>query len=196
MNIHSGVTASKPDKRAAILKGALSLFTERGFHGAAVPEIARAAGVGAGTIYRYFANKEGLANELYRHWKQALGNALLENFPLQATPREQFHQFWRRSIDFAVLNPVAHAFLELHHHADYLDQDSRDLEERLLDQARAIVRVMQQRQAIKSGPAEVIMAIVYGHLLGLVKGAWLGHFDLNETVIEFGERCCWEAIRA
>jgi len=42
------------DKRETILAAALELFVERGFYGTAVPEIAERAGVGAGTIYRYF----------------------------------------------------------------------------------------------------------------------------------------------
>jgi AcrR family transcriptional regulator len=58
MNIHSLVNATAAphvdDKREAILGAALELFAERGFHGTAVPQIADKAGVGAGTIYRYF----------------------------------------------------------------------------------------------------------------------------------------------
>src|SRR5690606_27876447 len=53
------------DKREAILHAALELFVERGFWGTAVPEIAEKAGVGAGTIYRYFESKEALVNALY-----------------------------------------------------------------------------------------------------------------------------------
>ena len=54
------------DKREAIMTAALELFVERGFFGTAVPEIADRAGVGAGTIYRYFESKEALVNEIYR----------------------------------------------------------------------------------------------------------------------------------
>ncbi len=66
------------DKREAILAAALKLFAERGFYGTPVPLIAQGAQVGAGTIYRYFSNKNSLVNELYRHWKSALSQALTE----------------------------------------------------------------------------------------------------------------------
>ena len=72
MSTATAAASSKTDKRGAILEAALSLFVERGFHGTAVPALADRAGVGAGTIYRYFKNKEGLVNELYREWKSAL----------------------------------------------------------------------------------------------------------------------------
>jgi TetR/AcrR family transcriptional regulator, repressor of fatR-cypB operon len=51
-------------KREAILNAALQLFTEFGFHGTAMPQVAERAGVGAGTIYRYFTSKEALVNTL------------------------------------------------------------------------------------------------------------------------------------
>src|SRR5689334_15289154 len=67
------VAGDRGDKREAILAAALELFVERGFYGTAVPEIAERAGVGAGTIYRYFESKETLVNELYREQKMRFG---------------------------------------------------------------------------------------------------------------------------
>lgn len=49
-----------------ILDAALEVFSEFGFHHATVDEIAERADVGKGTLYRYFANKETLFNELVR----------------------------------------------------------------------------------------------------------------------------------
>ncbi|MCY1004056.1 TetR family transcriptional regulator [Nannocystis pusilla] len=48
------------DRRAAILDAAARLFLERGFEGADVQAIARAAGVGKATVYQYFAGKSEL----------------------------------------------------------------------------------------------------------------------------------------
>jgi len=49
-----------PDRRAAILDAAARLFLDRGFEGADVQTIARAAGVGKATVYQYFAGKSEL----------------------------------------------------------------------------------------------------------------------------------------
>jgi AcrR family transcriptional regulator len=56
----------KPSTRAKILDAALDLFSKKGFHSTTVDEIAEHAGVGKGTFYRNFANKEVLFNELMR----------------------------------------------------------------------------------------------------------------------------------
>ncbi|MCF3960767.1 TetR/AcrR family transcriptional regulator [Streptomyces fuscigenes] len=50
--------------RAAILKAARRLFTDRGYDGAGVRDIARAAGVDTRLISRYFGSKEGLFAEV------------------------------------------------------------------------------------------------------------------------------------
>lgn len=47
-------------KRDAILRAAIDVFAERGFFNAQVADIARAAGVAAGTVYLYFHSKDDL----------------------------------------------------------------------------------------------------------------------------------------
>jgi TetR/AcrR family transcriptional regulator, fatty acid metabolism regulator protein len=53
------------DKRARILDAAVRVFAERGFFGATVAEIARAAGVADGTIYLYFKGKDDVLLRLF-----------------------------------------------------------------------------------------------------------------------------------
>jgi AcrR family transcriptional regulator len=48
------------DKRQQIMQGAERVFTDRRFHEITMDEIAQAAAVGKGTIYRYFQDKEDL----------------------------------------------------------------------------------------------------------------------------------------
>jgi AcrR family transcriptional regulator len=50
----------KRDTRRRILMAGLEAFTARGFENCTIDEIARAAGVGKGTVYNYFRAKEDL----------------------------------------------------------------------------------------------------------------------------------------
>jgi hypothetical protein len=54
---------------------------------------------------------------------------------------------------------------------------------------------MQRRQAVKELPVMVIMHVVYGALIGLVRGAWEGRYPLDDEHIAAAETCLWEAIR-
>ncbi len=70
MNIHSvpSLSTARPaaaDKRAAILEAATAIFAERGFFGAQVADIARSAGIAAGTVYLYFRSKDEILTSIF-----------------------------------------------------------------------------------------------------------------------------------
>jgi AcrR family transcriptional regulator len=201
MNIHSYPEMSKlalddTPRRQAILAAALRLFAEKGYHGTAVPEIAERAGVGAGTVYRYFESKEALVNALYQHWKTEYGRALMAGLPLDAPVRRVFRALWVGMCRFARDNPDVMKFLELHHHRSYLDAESRQTELRILEPIHAFVKNAQEQQVLKRGSAELMMAIVYGGFLGLLRAAEDGFIDLNDAAVDEAEQCVWEAIRS
>jgi AcrR family transcriptional regulator len=188
--------ALSDDKAEVILAAALELFAERGFHGTAVPLVADKAGVGAGTIYRYFPSKEALVNAVFQKHKRALGEAILTEFPGDAPPRAQFHHFWSRISAFALEHPTELAFLELHHHRPYLDVTSRELEERVLAPAYAFIAHAQASQTLKPLEPMVLGGIVWGAFTGLVRMAKECRIALSPEIFAQAEQCCWEAIRA
>ena len=53
------------DKYDAILKAAIRMFAQRGFFNAQVADIARSAGVAAGTVYLYFHSKDDLLASIF-----------------------------------------------------------------------------------------------------------------------------------
>ena len=69
------------DKREAILKAATQVFARNGFFQSQVADVARAAGVAAGTVYLYFRSKDDLLVSLFeRTMREAIaeGRAALE----------------------------------------------------------------------------------------------------------------------
>jgi AcrR family transcriptional regulator len=51
-------TTDVPTTRERIIQAALTVFAEKGLHGATVVEIAKSAGITGGAMYRYFDSKE------------------------------------------------------------------------------------------------------------------------------------------
>src|SRR5438034_578304 len=90
----------KPDpppgpKRDAILRAATDVFADRGFFNAQVADIARAAGVAAGTVYLYFRSKDDLLISIFeRSMRDALaeGRAMVE---AERDPRARLRRFAR-----------------------------------------------------------------------------------------------------
>jgi AcrR family transcriptional regulator len=189
-------TRAGADKREAIVHAALELFVERGFYGTAVPEIAERAGVGAGTIYRYFESKEALVNVLFREQKLGFASLVLDKFPATAPTREQFQVLWMRMAKFAIANPKAFIFLELHHHAPYLDAASRAVEQRMHDLILHVVGSAQARHELKVGSPRLLMGIVIGAFVGVIRSCIEIDQPLDQADWVLAEQCAWEAIRS
>jgi AcrR family transcriptional regulator len=183
------------DKREAIMQAALELFVERGFFGTAVPEIADRAGVGAGTIYRYFESKEALVNAIYREEKVRFAHLVVDDFPAAAATREQFRTLWTRMARYAVTHPQSLMFLELHHHARYLDDQSRAVEQRMLDLFIAVVSNAQRRGELKAGSPRLVIGLVMGAFVGVIRSCVEVDQPLAEADWAFAEQCVWEAVR-
>jgi TetR/AcrR family fatty acid metabolism transcriptional regulator len=63
------------DKRDALLRAAIDTFAARGFFNAQVADVARAAGVAAGTVYLYFRGKDDLLTSIFeRTMKEAIAD--------------------------------------------------------------------------------------------------------------------------
>ena len=185
-----------PGRKDQILEAALRLFAERGFHGTSMPELAAAAGIAPASIYRHFPSKEALVNELYRACKQLLAARLLGAVTADAPLRDQFHQLWRALYAFACDQPRAFAFLELHHHGDYLDGESRALELRVLFPIAKVVERGAALGTLKLLPTPALIVTVWGAFVGMVKAARAGYFELTDELCDQVELTAWDAIAA
>jgi len=185
-----------PDKREAILAAALSLFNEHSFKGTAMPLVAARAGVGAGTIYRYFASKEALGNAVFRECKLAMQRHLLAQHRADATPREDFRAMWRGLWSFFQKQPAACRFLETHHHANYLDDASRALADAIFASIVDAVRRGQAAGAYRPGDPAVLISMAFGAFIGLIKEADARRFVLTDAVVEAAEPSVWAMLSA
>ena len=184
------------DKRRIILDAALEVFANRGYHGTAVPEVAEAAGVGTGTLYRYFANKEALVNEVYRDAKQRLRSALLTGVPeldvYKLDIAEQwFAELWRRLGAFAHAEPAAFRFLEMQDHVEYLDAKSRALELSILGPLWLTGKRLRDRHG---PPVDVAIALMWGAFVGLVKAQRLAYLTLDDKKLAAAGAAAWRMI--
>ena len=73
-------------RRASIMQGAEKVFCEKGYHKATTKLVAKAAGVGEGTIYNYFKNKHDLLLALLEEMlMEPIKKIIIENPPQDPT---------------------------------------------------------------------------------------------------------------
>ena len=192
------------DKRRRLLDAAVRLFAEKGFHGVSVPEVAEAAGVGTGTLYHYFENKQELVNETYRDAKLTLRSRLLDGLPdpdveRSGTAEAWFLELWRRLATFERELPHAFRFLEMQDHVEYLDSESRQIELSTLAPMFLVAKRVHDRAG--GTRVDVVIALMFGAFVGLVKAARLGYLQLDDASLDEAGVTVWrmfapEATRA
>ncbi|HXX40401.1 MAG TPA: TetR/AcrR family transcriptional regulator [bacterium] len=110
------------ERRGQILKAALVVFSQRGFHGATIREIASAAGLAEGTIYLYFPSKQEVLRGVF---------ALIAEEAFAASVGGDFsggddEAFLRRFLEGRITSLSKHAaFLRLSVHEADLQEDLR-----------------------------------------------------------------------
>ena len=142
-----------------------------------------------------FDSKEGIVNTLYQHLKQELGSQILSKLDDASPPRMQFHVYWSTLADFVLKNPSAFKFLELHHHSEYLDDASLQIEAGFTEMARVWMENFQAQHVVKDADPYILMSIVHGAFVGIFKACGENHLVASPEAIETAEQCVWEAIR-
>jgi TetR/AcrR family fatty acid metabolism transcriptional regulator len=67
------------ERRKAILRAAVEVFSRKGYHGCRIADVAREAGVAYGLVYHYFKNKDELLESVFTSgWAGFLGRVQAE----------------------------------------------------------------------------------------------------------------------
>jgi hypothetical protein len=97
---------------------------------------------------------------------------------------------------FSVENPKSFVFIELHHHARYLDAESQAVEQRMTELFVNVVIGAQARGELKKGPPRLLMGVVMGAFVGVIRTCVEMDQSLDSADWVLAEQCVWEAIRA
>jgi len=108
------------DKKELILKAALRLFVQHGFHGTPTSRIAVAAGVSNGTLFHYYKTKDELVVALYNSIKDALNIHLLQHIGQPSTYKEKFRRLFVHSLEWAMEHSDEYFFIQQFHYSPHL----------------------------------------------------------------------------
>ena len=189
---------TKPDKRDEIVRSTLELIAERGYHGAPMAMIAERAGVGAGTIYRYFENKDVLIHELYSNLENKIYPFILDGYPDDAPIRVRFLHLWTALLRYFIEHPLHYRYLEQFHNSPYGVAFRRD---KILGKAcgcdafRELFEQGAVQQVVKDLPLVILFALSFGPLLAVARDHILGFVELDEPLINRTIEACWDAVK-
>ena len=92
------------EKRLAILKAASKVFSERGYRGASMDEIALEAGIVKGTLYYNFKNKEELFDQIVEYGINQLKSKIEEVNKLNMNARLKLRKCIKVQLEYVYKN--------------------------------------------------------------------------------------------
>lgn len=188
----------KTCKRDEIVRAALELIAEQGFHGAPMAMIAERAGVGAGTIYRYFENKDVLIKELYQELEGMIYPYILNGYSTEAPFRARFLHLGTALLRYFIERPLHFRYLEQFHNSPYGVEFRRDKllgNERGCDAYRELFEQGLAQQVLKDFPLVILFDLAFGPLISVARDHILGFVHLDEPMISRTIEACWDGIR-
>jgi AcrR family transcriptional regulator len=187
--------SDKTDKRAALIEAALELFAENGFHGAPTSMIAERAGVGVGTIYRYFKGKDELIRELFRELHTRAHELVSTDLPEDEPIRETLILVLTRILRFFLESPKEFKFMEQYYFSPYSTNDPEcnrpeedEIVKRLLSRGK--------RQGIfKDAPLPVLESIAFGPIVSLAKEHSNRNLPVDGVMIRAIVGACMDGLK-
>lgn len=183
----------KEKTRELIASAALGLFVEKGIDGTTIRDIAVAARIAEGTLYRHYPSKDALAWDLFSHNFTAFA---LELHRIQAghtTLRAKLDAMVRQFCAFFDQDPVLFSYLLLAQHGQ-LQKVTPDLPNPVAV-LREVLAAGMDRGEIPAGDPNVAAAMVLGIVLQVA--VFKIYQRLTQSLTSLAEilvQACWRVL--
>ncbi|MDX2479210.1 MAG: TetR/AcrR family transcriptional regulator [Desulfuromusa sp.] len=188
------------NKSDAILHAALEQFAENGFHSSPVSQLATLAGVGVGSIYRYFKDKEELIHAVFTMVDDALQKAITTSLDPALSGRSEFIQLVTSLIHYLSDHPLEFKFFEQYYSSPYGSdkKHAKFLREGAVDPSNPFVNLFSGNKTgtLKNLPLPIYLAMTFGPITFLLRDSFSGLVTLDETLILQTAEASWDAIKA
>jgi AcrR family transcriptional regulator len=189
------------EKCQAIMKATLELMADQGFHGTPTSQIATKAGVGVGTIYRYFKNKDELIHAIHGQLHNKMNSSISEGLDLELSDRDLFIQLIVNLINHLLNHPEEFKFLEQYYNSPFgiEKRRARFLEEEPTGDGSEgpfkDIIFRSRGESVKDLPRSIINALAFGPVVFILRDHLAGLIELNNDQIRRLAEGSWDAIK-
>lgn len=182
-------------KREAVLNSTLALIKEHGFHGTPMSQIAKHAGVAAGTIYHYFDSKETLIVELYVHVKNKLAAAIIAGDNENESYKDRFFNLMINHYVFYVENEDALTFLELYVNSPFAKDHPEKDSQLFVDKVHTFFDYGIKNAYFKNIDSRLLAPTIKGTLVAAAKFQLSEHIVFSKDDITEVVNIIWDGIK-
>jgi AcrR family transcriptional regulator len=156
-------TSQEDDTRTRILQAALRLFAARGYEGTTTKDLASAANVAEGTIFRHFANKKAILVEVATSgWVDILTDLLTELSEMgsyKAVAQVMRRRMLRLQENGDLLRVC---FIEAQYHPELRDRIQSEVIAKMTDVAEAFFQTAMDRGIYRRMNAKIVAQVFLG----------------------------------
>ncbi|WP_052260924.1 TetR/AcrR family transcriptional regulator [Photobacterium gaetbulicola] len=183
------------DKKKRILQATETLLAEHGFHGMSMQMVAKEAGVAAGTIYRYFEDKDDLLHQLHDHILAYVANKISQNvsddMPLQDRFRTMWLNIWNMATqgDAPLINRGQFENLPRRE-----SHEQRLLEKKMFAKVNTLFEEGKASGLFKNLDNEILSALSLEPSACLARKHINGVYKVSDEALEAAIQASWDAI--
>ena len=152
----------RKNKRDDIIAATIHLVAQKGVSGSTVRQIAGEAGVTEGALYRHFASKEDLCQQVYGQIVAEMASVKEEILASQVPVRDKFYEWVRVSYEDLDRYPDAFTYVLLTDH-NFLE----DLGDITTRQGRLLMKMLEPL----TGPGQPVtlgVEVAFSHFIGVM----------------------------
>ncbi|SEG74769.1 TetR/AcrR family transcriptional regulator [Vibrio hangzhouensis] len=188
-------TNKTSDKRLQILEAAQKMVAEVGIQSVSMQKLANEAGVAAGTIYRYFDDKDHLMEELRLYVVSRIAKAVQIGVDADKPLKEQYRTMWLNIWRVAASNIDA---LKTRAQYDSIPskncQSTREQERKMFAQVDNLFTEGKKQGVFKDLDNEILSGLSLEASVSLARKHALGLYQLDDNALEAAIEASWDAI--
>ncbi|NEP18307.1 MAG: TetR/AcrR family transcriptional regulator [Leptolyngbya sp. SIO4C1] len=163
MPLLSRPLSQRDDTQERILKAAQRLFAKQGYGGTTTRDLAQAAGVAEGTLFRHFENKKAILVEVAtRGWVELLTDLLTELSEM-ASYKAVAQVMRRRMLNLSANTDMLRVcFMEAQFHPDLRERVQAEVISKMTDVAEAFFETAMARGTYRQMNPRVVARIFLG----------------------------------
>ena len=150
------------------LRVALKLFVKNGFFNTSIQDLCAEAEVSIGFFYNHFADKEGIARELYRHLLARMNVLLDEIEERHASSRDRCEAVLRMLFGLAEAEPEAMGFVVNARHREFLPEEQPICSASAFVRMRGFVFAGMADGEIRQMEPMVAASLMYGSAIRMI----------------------------
>lgn len=190
------ISQSIMDKQKEILKTAMKLFVENGFHGTPTSKIAKEAGVANGTLFHYYPTKDDLIISLYISIKLQMAAYIESQISPDTDYKTKFKSQFIYALHWAIEHNEEFLYIQQFYASPYQALLQSEALQKLIEKNCGEIQQAIDAKVIKPLPVDYIFTMISSHLFGIhqyLRNANLSAAKQKETIAQTFE-LLWDML--